>query len=234
MWIAIEGVDGAGKRTQTELLKARIEQSGLTCATLSFPRYGQTVFARSIADYLNGGFGALETIDPHLPALLYAGDRAESREMLLAAGHSADVLILDRYVASNLAYQSARVAPAERQAFVQWIAEIEHTANHLPRADLTLLLDVPVQTAADLVTRKGERDYTTDKQDLHERNTHYLATVRDVYLDLARAALLSQWATVPCTDSAGTLLSVETIHARIWQEVAAVLPAAPGQATPPA
>lgn len=223
MWIAIEGVDGAGKRTQTELLKARIEDTGRSCTTLSFPRYDRTVFARSIADYLNGRFGALHTIDPHLPALLYAGDRAESREMLLAAGRSADVLILDRYVASNFAYQSARLAPAERAAFIDWIAEIEHSANALPPADLTLLLDVPVHTAADLVTRKGERDYTTAKQDLHERDTRYLATVREVYFDLARANVRSQWVQIACTGPDGALLPVEAIHARIWEQVVSAL-----------
>lgn len=225
MWIAIEGVDGAGKRTQTELLKRRIEETGRSCATLSFPRYGQTVFARSIADYLNGKFGELHSIDPHLAALLYAGDRAESKDVLLAAGRAADVLILDRYVASNFAYQAARLAPAQRPAFIDWIAEIEHTANGLPVAELTLLLDVPVQTAADLVTRKGERDYTTARQDIHERDTAYLATVRAVYLELARTDTRSRWATVTCTRPDGTLLSVEQIQARIWEQVAPALAA---------
>src|SRR5262249_53565733 len=107
--IALEGIDGAGKRTQAQLLEARLRERGLTASVVSFPRYGQTIYAKSVASYLNGAFGPLESIDPRLAALLYAGDRAESRGYLADIDAAAQVVIFDRYVSSNLAYQGARI-----------------------------------------------------------------------------------------------------------------------------
>lgn len=219
MWIAIEGIDGAGKRTQATRLKERIEGCAPRSEIVSFPRYGQTVFARSVADYLNGRFGALHDIDPHLPALLYAGDRAESREFLRSLGASCDVLILDRYIASNIAYQGARMHPDSRQEFINWLAEIEYDAYQLPAADLTLLLDVPVRVSAKLVAGKGERDYTTRKADIHEADLDYLSEVRQVYAMLAAEHFRGRWVTIPCVSESGQLLDATEIHTAIWRHV---------------
>src|SRR6266496_3737304 len=54
--VGAAGIDAAGKRTQSELLRARAERGGLTVATLAFPRYGETVYAETIAAYLAGDF----------------------------------------------------------------------------------------------------------------------------------------------------------------------------------
>ena len=79
MLIAIEGTDGSGKRTQSRLLTERAEQAGLLATTVSFPRYGQTVFAHTITDYLNGSRLDMGLASARYTALLYAGDRFESR-----------------------------------------------------------------------------------------------------------------------------------------------------------
>src|SRR5688572_20101820 len=62
--LAIEGLDASGKNTQTQLLTARARGAGLSVGTLAFPRYGETLFAASVADYLNGKFGDLTAVDP--------------------------------------------------------------------------------------------------------------------------------------------------------------------------
>jgi dTMP kinase len=233
MWIAIEGVDGAGKRTQAALLQERLQRHGLAARIISFPRYGETVFARSIADYLNGRFGALHSIDPHLAALLYAGDRAESRTLLETAAAESDVLILDRYIASNLAYQGARIALEARGAFIDWLAEIEHTAYGLRRADLTLLLDVPVGTASRNVARKGARDYTDKAADIHEQDLAFLREVRRVYHQLAAARYGSAWTVIPCMDPCDALLEAGAIHEAIWSSITPLLAARNGRPVHP-
>ena len=80
--IAIEGIDGAGKGTQAAQLISGLRERGLSANSLQFPRYSATTFGRSIGDYLNGRFGALDQVHPQLASVLYAGDRFESRGLL--------------------------------------------------------------------------------------------------------------------------------------------------------
>ncbi len=218
MLIAIEGIDGAGKGTQARLLRERLAGAGRRVGLLSFPRYGETFFARSIVEYLNGGFGPLEAIDPHLPALLYAGDRLESRDLIGQLSHAADVVLFDRYVASNLAHQAARLAPPARPAFIAWLAELEYDVYQLPTADLTIHLDVPVAIASTLIARKGRRAYT-EGADIHEADTAYLTECLHVYRELARANFRGRWLTIDCTGGGDAILSIDEVAEAVWQRV---------------
>src|ERR1051325_1968703 len=125
MIIAFEGLDASGKRTQTALLADHLRNEGFSVATLSFPRYHETFFSESVADYLNGGFGALENVDPRVAAMLYAGDRYESRDEMAQLELQNDFLLLDRYVASNAAYQTAQVPPFRKREFIGWVEQPE-------------------------------------------------------------------------------------------------------------
>ena len=224
MLVAIEGIDGAGKHTQTQLLNQRAEAAGLSTGVLSFPRYGQTLMARSVADYLNGRFGEIDAMPAHFPALLYAGDRFESKALLRQLLDEKEVVLIDRYVASNLAHQAAKVPPAERDAFIDWLTQVEHDVYGLPHADVTVYLDVPVAVASDLIARKKPRSYTAAAADLHEENVAYLAACREVYTTLARRQHGSRWVAVECVDAGGVLRAPEAIHAAVWEALRAALP----------
>ncbi len=76
-------------------------------------------------------------------ALLYAGDRFESRELLLAAQRDNDYVVLDRYVASNIGHQASKVTGEERQEIIAWINKIEYEIYALPQPDVTILLNLP-------------------------------------------------------------------------------------------
>jgi thymidylate kinase len=97
--IAIEGIDGSGKGTQAKRLHQRMLDAGRTSELISFPRYSETHFGRTIGRFLNGEFGSLDQVDPHLAATLYAADRFESIEMLASLLETKDVVVADRYVA---------------------------------------------------------------------------------------------------------------------------------------
>lgn len=56
--IVLEGLDGAGKTTQTELLKERLESRGLRYEYLHFPRFDAPVYGGLIARFLRGELGA--------------------------------------------------------------------------------------------------------------------------------------------------------------------------------
>ncbi len=98
-----------GKGTQAGRLVSSLRDSGLNVDTLQFPRYSATTFGSAIGDFLNGRFGALHEVHPQLAAVLYAGDRFESRTLLLQMMEANDVVVLDRFVGSNLAHQSAKL-----------------------------------------------------------------------------------------------------------------------------
>ena len=116
--IAIEGIDGAGKGTQAGRLVNALRETGLRVDSLQFPRYSATTFGSAIGDFLNGRFGSLNDVHPQLAAVLYAGDRFESRELLLRMMEANDVVVLDRFVGSNLAHQSAKLDGAARTALI--------------------------------------------------------------------------------------------------------------------
>ena len=135
--IAIEGIDGSGKGTQASRLVERLDTDGISCSLLSFPRYSETLFGESIGKFLNGDFGPLEAVAPQLAATLYAGDRFESRGMLLEALATQQVVVCDRYVPSNLAHQGSRVEDERQSELIEWIETIEYDVFQLPRPAAT-------------------------------------------------------------------------------------------------
>ena len=224
-FIAIEGVDGAGKRTQTDLLSRALEDRHIPLARFCFPRYEST-FGRLVARFLNGEFGKLEAVDAHLSALLYAGDRLEAKPELEAALAAGKSVLTDRYIASNLAHQTARVAPERRAEFMDWLRKTEYGIYGLPMEDLVIYLRLPASEAQRMVGLKGARDYTTKERDLQESNLTHLEQAAQVYDLLATEP---NWVTVECFDtSAKALRPPEEIHSevlgavesRIWSRAA--------------
>src|SRR5882672_11170244 len=108
--IAVEGIDGSGKRTQVEILTLTLKARGHSVYSTGFPQY-DSWFGKIVGQFLNGELGALEAVDPHFTALLYAGDRFEAKPKIEAALNEGKIVLIDRYIGSNLAHQTARVAP---------------------------------------------------------------------------------------------------------------------------
>ena len=223
MLFVIEGIDGAGKGTLARNLVSRAEADRVRVATLSFPRYDDTRFAKLIGQYLNGRFGKLDEVSVHFAALLYAGDRFESRDDLLALIANHDLVILDRYVASNVAYNAAKLPPAERQPLIDWIFETEFDLFALPKPDLTGLLGTSPDTADDLVARKDTRSYTDSKKDLHEADRAYMTEVARVYDQLCVDNAKGPWLRFDPTGPDDQLLPPGHIADGVWREIKARL-----------
>ncbi len=208
--IAIEGIDGSGKGTQSGLLTQRLIDLGYHTSSIQFPRYSATTFGKAIGDFLNGRFGSLEEVHPQLAAVLYAGDRFESLNVLNEALESSDVVVLDRFTASNFAHQAAKLQGEEREKLINWIDDIEHRVFGLPRPDLNVLLDISSTWSRELVSRKDERDYTSEEADIQENDRPYLERVRQCYRDIAGTR--DNWNVVECLADDGTLRPVEAIN----------------------
>jgi dTMP kinase len=198
--VAIEGIDGSGKRTQMDLLHGIIAagEGGHSVYSTAFPQY-DSWFGKMVGQFLNGDFGPLDSVDPHFTALLYAGDRFESKPRLESALQAGKIVLVDRYIGSNLAHQTARVAPDKRAGFRRWIEHLEYGIYDLPREDLILYLRVPPGQAQKLVAKKSARAYTTAKQDILEASLRHLEQAADMY-DLL--ALEAPWVTIECFDAA--------------------------------
>ena len=220
--IAIEGIDGSGKRTQMDLLHGVIAagEGGQSVYSTAFPQYNSW-FGKMVGQFLNGELGPLQTVDPHFTALLYAGDRFEAKPKIEAALNEGKVVLIDRYIGSNLAHQTARVAPEKRAEFQQWIEHLEYGIYELPREDLILYLRVPPTEAQKLVAQKSQRSYTSAKQDLQEASLRHLQDAAAIYDQLARSA---PWVTIECFDSAGgRMRSVKEIARDVLAGVELVL-----------
>lgn len=212
--VALEGIDGAGKGTQAALLAGRARSAGRTAATISFPTYDGNPFAEAVSDYLNGRFGGADDVHPELAALLYAADRFHARGKLVDAIAAHDVVICDRYVASNAAHQGAKLQGDERRRLLDWLDAVEYGEFALPRPDLVVLLDTPVAVARTLVAQKGARGYTTLEADIHEADAGHTTATREVYLELAQR---EGWRVVLTASDDGELRDVEKIADEIWE-----------------
>ena len=216
--IAIEGIDGSGKRTQLDLLEKALAARGFRTYSTGFPQY-DSWFGKMVGQFLNGDLGDLQSVDPHFTALLYAGDRFEAKPRLTAALDEGKIVLADRYIGSNLAHQTARVLPEKRNEFLAWIEHLEYDIYGLPREDLVLYLRVPPTEAQKLVAKKSARSYTTAKQDILEASLRHLEKATDMYDLLSRRA---SWATVQCLDS--TFNAIRTPEAIAADVLAAVEP----------
>ena len=216
--IAVEGIDGSGKGTQVDLLEKALTVAGHTVYSTGFPQY-DSWFGKMVGQFLTGDFGALETVDPHFSALLYAGDRFEAKPRIEAALSAGKIVLADRYIGSNLAHQTARAPTAKRDAFIEWIEHLEYKIYSLPRETMVLYLRVPPRQAQQLVKRKSTRTYTKVKQDLQEASLRHLEDAAAMYDRLAER---SNWATIQCFDAAREAMRSQKNIAR--EIIAAITP----------
>lgn len=189
--IAIEGLDGAGKRTLTQGLRAAFEDQHMSVASLSFPRYGHSITADLAAEALHGGHGDLaESV--YAMAVLFALDRAGARAEIESLQAAHDVVILDRYVASNAAYSAARLHQQADGEVVTWVRQLEYGRLTLPPPDWQVLLDVPTELAAERAQSRAEQE-ANRKKDAYERDGGLQRRTGQVYTALAAQDWCGRW-----------------------------------------
>lgn len=176
-FIAIEGIDAVGKKTQTSALRSWLRSKGLTARALSFPVY-ETTIGKEIRRFLVGKV----RYPPEVRAMLYSANRWEAKQKLEALLTRTDALIVNRYIGSNLAYGLSSGLELE------WLLHLE---EGLPKPDLVLVLDSP---PAKLVPRRG-RD-----KDSYERDAALQEKARSAYLSLAGKF---GWSVIDATGSIG-------------------------------
>ena len=217
MFIVLEGLDGAGKSTQIKQLRALLSQRGIESEYIHFPRFEAPVFGELIARFLRGEIGSIESVDPYIVALLFAGDRADMAPQIRKWEAEGKVVIVDRYVYSNIGYQCAKIADADgQQRLKKWILDTEYGYYNIPRPDLSIFLDVPFSFTAKSLTEQrtgDDRAYLNGGSDIHESSLDLQQQVRRVYLEAAEVD--ESLKVIDCSNSEGGMDSPEGIFARI-------------------
>ncbi len=219
-FIVIEGLDGCGKSTQVGLMQQRLQKEGVAHQFIHFPMLNQGLYGTLIAEFLRGEFGTLEEVHPKLVALLFANDRLEHMHQILKWLDEGYCVLADRYVASNIAFQCAKLkGEQEKAALKNWILDFEFNQNKLPRPDKMFFLNVPLDFIRKSLTtnREGnDRDYLNGKQDIHESSMSFQNEVYKEYIQMTREGRLQE---IRCFDERQQLLSKEDIHQRIFQTI---------------
>ncbi len=218
-FINIEGLDASGKSTQISLLRQHFQENNIPHQYLHFPRTDSPVFGKLIGMFLRGELGAIDSVNPYLVALIYAGDRNDAKAMLQEWLEQDYLLLVDRYVYSNIAFQGAKLGDdKEIDTLSDWIKYLEYDYYQIPRPDINLFLDVPTEfTRSGLKNkRKGsDREYLQGKDDIHEKDLGFQKNVRDIYL--REISKEDDFRLIDCRNQSGKMLSSTEIRDKILQ-----------------
>lgn len=215
-FIVIDGSDGAGKKTQSDLLIAFLKEKKFDVSYYDFPQYDQSLFGQMVGRYLNGEFGEADDVSPYLSSLLYAGDRWCAADRMKKDLENGKLIISNRYTQSNMAFQSAKIAdPQKKEDFLNWLEKLEFEIYNIPKPDLVIYLYMPYKISQALVDKKDARNYTQMTRDIHEKNGDFLQRVEKAYLDLAQKN--PEWAKIDCCEN-DQLMPIEKIS-RLVQDV---------------
>ncbi|MBS3057612.1 MAG: dTMP kinase [Candidatus Diapherotrites archaeon] len=209
--IVIEGADASGKSTQAEILSARLKKIGKNARVISFPRHNE-FFGSLVERHLRGKFGNPHELPAEFCALLYSVDRYNMLNEIKNALKEGKILIMDRYVQSNFAFQTAKFSNlSEQDSFLQWMQTVE---SRMPKADAVILLEMPAEFSQRLLKKEGK------KKDLHESNVLYQKRVLAVYERLARSG---NWLQIKCAfgqqNGKWKLKSKKQIAEEIWNGI---------------
>ena len=198
--IVIEGLDGSGKATQSELLYQSLLEVGDPVRKISFPDYGQPS-STLVKMYLSGEIGSLEEVNAYAASSFYAVDRYVSYQTQWKDDYLGGKLIIaDRYTTSNAAHQMVKLPKEQWDGFLSWLEEYEYNLLGIPWPDGVIYLDMEPETSRRLIEGRYQGDES--KKDIHEANFQYLLRCREAAL---YAAQRLGWRTVRCCDGISPL-----------------------------
>ncbi len=211
MFIDLEGLDGCGKTTQTELLCERFAADGINYRRIKLPDYDSdsSILVRK---YLAGDFGkSAGDVNAFAASVLYAADRFASYTEKWKEDHLGGKLIFaDRYTPANALYQMTKLPYGEWDGFMEWLFDFEYNKIGIPAPDKVIFLDMPVEVSQKLMTARYNGDES--KKDVHEANVEFLIKCREAAL---YAAKKYGWSVVKCSEN-GEPLPIEVINDEIY------------------
>lgn len=232
-FIVIDGLDGCGKATQTELLKQALEKMGKKVVKISFPDYDSDSSA-PVKMYLSGKLGDdPELLNPYMCGSFYAVDRFIQYVTDWKKYFDEDdntIIIADRYLSANIIHQGGKIEDkAEREKYIKWCYEYESNLCGLPKEDVTILLTVLPKVSQKLMTERYNGH--EEKKDIHEANIGYLNNCYNSLsetLDIIKHNNIANWVSIDCTEYSSdnnnlTIKDIDTIHAEVMKCIKGII-----------
>lgn len=223
-FIVIDGTDGSGKATQTELLVRRLQKSGYKVKTIDFPQYENNFFGKLVGRYLSGEFGNSSQVSPYLASVLYAADRFESKNKIEKWISEGNIVIADRYASSNQIHQGGKISnPKKRKEFLAWLEEMEFKVLKIPKPKAIIYLEVPLKFSLNLLknsSANGRKKYLNGKKDIHENDLDHLENAKKSAIKLVQGN--NNWVKIDCVEK-NKLLSKKEVSKIVWEAIKKVL-----------
>ena len=214
IFVDLEGLDGSGKTTQTELICKRLLQDGIDFKQIKLPDY-ESESSILVRKYLAGDFGKnAGDVNAYATSVLYAADRFASFTEKWGNDYKAGKLIFaDRYTPANALYQMTKLNKNEWDEYLEWLFDFEYNKIGIPAPDKVIFLDMPVEVSQRLMTERYNGDET--KKDVHEANVEFLNACREAAL---YAAEKYGWDVINCAEN-GEPLSIKEINDKVYSLV---------------
>lgn len=218
--IVLEGLDGAGKGTQTRLLAERLRNAGRKVRLLDFPMY-HTPGAQLAELYLSGGLGGKpEDTGAYAASMFFAADRYVNyrTDWKRDADDPNTLLLANRYTTANAYHQLSKLPTAEWESYLDWLWDFEYNKLGMPAPDRVLFLEIPLVLNAKNVQKRSKQ--TGVERDIHEKDATYLWRCREAALYVA---MRMGWKIISCADEENHMESVEVIGAKIEKALKDIL-----------
>ncbi|WKY44492.1 thymidylate kinase [Eubacteriaceae bacterium ES2] len=215
--IVIEGVDGSGKQTHTNLLYQYLKDKGEKVIKISYPRYDKESSAM-VKLYLSGAFGEdPETISPYIASTFYTADRyASYKEDYEEFLNDGGIVLADRYTTSNMVHQAGKIKDqAEKKKFLDWLWDYEFNLFSLPIPDQVFFLNIPPEINQQLIKNRKNKITGETQKDIHENSSQHLI---DAYKSALELIADYDWTEIKCVKNE-SLRSIDDIQAEIRQAV---------------
>lgn len=217
--IVIDGLDGCGKSTQFELVSRNLESKGYKIKPVSFPDY-ESPSSSLVKMYLAGEIAeTADGVNAYAASSFYAVDRYASYKTKWEKNYlNGEIILAGRYVSSNAIHQMCKLSEEKHDVYLNWLFDYEYEKLGLPRADVVIFLDLPVEIAQKLLSKRYMGD--ENKKDIHEADLDYLKKCRKNAL---YAAEKLNWKVIDCMKNDDEIKSVEEINRVIMSVIDEVL-----------
>ena len=213
----VEGLDGSGKQTQSQLLYERLSAGGFKVKKVEYPNYASESSAL-VKMYLRGDFGSKpEDVDAYVSSTFFAADRYASYKTDYEDFYNeGGIVIADRYTTSNMVHQASKIHDeTEWNKFLDWLWDLEFGIYKIPVPSQVFFLDIQPDISQKLISHRFNKFSHEETKDIQERDVDYL---KDSYANALKVCEKYGWHRINCVDGE-RLKPIEEISDILFSEV---------------